>query len=96
MDHRARELGAINALDRLLKQPAHQLIGRFENRPPNQYLQLSDSASVWGLGFELPNQPLDFFFLRQEDRGRDLLFFKVAMFWRVSVMTNRAYSSVNC
>src|SRR5207247_863672 len=88
-------VGSINAVGRLLKQPANQVISRFENGRAHQHLQLSDSSSFWGLGFKLGNQALDFFVLGQEDFRWNFFFFEPAICWRVSSMTKSAYCSVS-
>lgn len=85
----------INALGRLLEQPADQAIGRFENGSAHQYFQLGHDASLWGLGLKPGDQLLDFLFLGKEDRWRDWFFFESVMPWRVWAITKLAYSSVS-
>jgi hypothetical protein len=58
----------------LLEQPAGQRVGEFENRRAHQHFQLGDGVSVQLLGFKTANQLLDFFFLGEEDFGRDRFF----------------------
>ena len=61
----------VDAVGGLLKQPANQRVGRFENRRAHQDFQLGDGVSVERLRFETGDQLLDFFFLGEEDFGRD-------------------------
>lgn len=68
-----------------LEQPANQRIGGFENRRAHQDFQLGDALAVQLPGFKAGDQLLDFFFLSEEDGGRERLFFlAAAIFWRVS------------
>ena len=86
----------IGTVGGLLEQPADQRIGGFENRRAHQHFQLGDAVPVQLLGLEAGDQLLDFFFLREEDFGRDgFFFFAPAMFWRVSWTTHSAYCSVS-
>jgi hypothetical protein len=55
----------------LLEQPADQGVGGFEYRRAHQDFQLRDGVSVEIFGFKTGDQLLDFFFLGEEDFGRD-------------------------
>src|SRR2546422_386509 len=61
----------VDAIGRLLEQPADQIVGRLENGRTHQYLQLGYSVSLWGLGLKPCDQLLDFLFLGEEDRWRE-------------------------
>ena len=61
----------VDSVGGLLEQPADQRIGRFENRRAHQDFQPGDGISVQLFGFETGDQLLDFFFLGEEDFGRD-------------------------
>jgi hypothetical protein len=61
----------VDAVGGLLEQPTNQRVGGFENRRAHQDFQLGDGVSVQRFGFKTGDQLLDFFFLGQEDFGRD-------------------------
>src|SRR2546425_1186773 len=88
-------ISRIDALSSLLEQPAHQFIGRFENRRAHQNLQLSNLLSMRLTGLKGGNQLLDFLLLAENDLGGEF-FFESAMVLRVCSMTESAYWVVNC
>jgi hypothetical protein len=61
----------VDSVGGLLEQPADQRIGRFENHRAHQDFQSGHSVSMQLFGFKTGDQLLDFFFLGQEDFGRD-------------------------
>lgn len=62
----------------MLEQPTDQGIGGLEPRRAHQDFQLGDALAVQLPGFKAGDQLLDFIFLRQEDGGRERLFFLAA------------------
>ena len=87
-------VAGIGPVRSLLEQPADQRVGGFENRRAHQDFPVGDALAMHLPGFKAGDQLLDFFFLRQENRGRGGLFFlAAAMFGRVSWMTKSAYCS---
>ena len=64
-------VAGIDAVNGLLEQPTDQRIGGFENCRAHQHFQLGDTVAVQLPGFKAGDQLLDFFFLGEEDFGRD-------------------------
>ena len=64
----------VDALGRLLTQPADQIVGRLENDCTHPYLQLGDRVALRRFGLKTGDQLLDLPFLGKKDRRRERVF----------------------
>src|SRR5258706_15782283 len=86
----------IDALGRLLEQPADQAFGRFEKNGAHQYFQFGYQSAVWNLRLKLGDHLLDFLFLGKEDLRWNFFFFSPARPCRISRIPKLANSSSSC